>query len=221
MRVLAAYGLDDTLKLDQERTFVKSIFLLQVVHPDDLDVPKDTIIHDLEITDVRCLGPTQQPPAPFSFPHSTQIPPLGTQYSVHPLGGDYSDSSLSPKDCQSDSNMKLLPRPGPYPISLEPHCHLAQLLCTLPQFLIPEDDTTYACTFLPLPIVSEKHHIYKVWWTRCGALSRQGRVLEWSRGCGQPRMMKSGKFLGGSKREVVARTGGQAGLGGGRGYIIS
>uniref|UniRef100_A0A9L0TQY6 Monooxygenase DBH like 2 n=1 Tax=Equus caballus TaxID=9796 RepID=A0A9L0TQY6_HORSE len=28
-------------------------------------------------------------------------------------------------------------------------------------FLIPEDDTTYACTFLPLPIVSKKHHIYK------------------------------------------------------------
>ncbi|XP_055979929.1 putative DBH-like monooxygenase protein 2 [Sorex fumeus] len=79
VRVLTAYGLDDTLKLDQERTFVKSIFLLQIVHPDDLKVPEDTIIHDLELTD----------------------------------------------------------------------------------FLIPEDDTTYACTFLPLPIVNEKHHIYK------------------------------------------------------------
>uniref|UniRef100_A0A671EUR9 DOMON domain-containing protein n=1 Tax=Rhinolophus ferrumequinum TaxID=59479 RepID=A0A671EUR9_RHIFE len=79
MSVQAAYGLDDTPRLDRERTFVKSIFLLQVVHPDDLDVPEDTIIHDLEITD----------------------------------------------------------------------------------FLIPEDDTTYACTFLPLPIVSKKHHIYK------------------------------------------------------------
>ncbi|KAG8523360.1 putative DBH-like monooxygenase protein 2 [Galemys pyrenaicus] len=79
MRVLAAYGPDDTLKLDRERTFVKSIFLLQVVHPDDLEVPEDTIIHDLELVD----------------------------------------------------------------------------------YLIPEDDTTYACTFLPLPIVSEKHHIYK------------------------------------------------------------
>eukprot|EP00069_Balaena_mysticetus_P011320 bmy_21251T0 len=79
VRVLAAYGPDDTLKLDWEHTFVKSIFLLQIVHPDDLDVPEDTIIHDLEITD----------------------------------------------------------------------------------FLIPEDDTTYACTFLPLPIVSKKHHIYK------------------------------------------------------------
>ncbi|XP_027824193.3 putative DBH-like monooxygenase protein 2 [Ovis aries] len=79
VRVLAAYGLDDTPKIDRERTFVKSIFLLQIVHPDDLDAPEDTIIHDLEITD----------------------------------------------------------------------------------FLIPEDDTTYACTFLPLPIVSKKHHIYK------------------------------------------------------------
>ncbi|XP_019605410.2 putative DBH-like monooxygenase protein 2 [Rhinolophus sinicus] len=79
MSVQAAYGLDDTPRLDRERTFVKSIFLLQVIHPDDLDVPEDTVIHDLEITD----------------------------------------------------------------------------------FLIPEDDTTYACTFLPLPIVSKKHHIYK------------------------------------------------------------
>ncbi|XP_010606010.1 putative DBH-like monooxygenase protein 2 [Fukomys damarensis] len=79
MRVLTAYGLDDTLKLRRERTFVKSIFLLQIFHPDDLDFPMDTMIHDLEITD----------------------------------------------------------------------------------FLIPEDDTTYACTFLPLPIVSEKHHIFK------------------------------------------------------------
>ncbi|XP_028381024.1 putative DBH-like monooxygenase protein 2 isoform X1 [Phyllostomus discolor] len=79
MRVLAAYGPDDTLQLDRERMFVKSIFLLQIFHPDDLDVPENTIIHDLEITD----------------------------------------------------------------------------------FLIPEDDTTYACTFLPLPIVSEKHHIYR------------------------------------------------------------
>ncbi|XP_059963728.1 putative DBH-like monooxygenase protein 2 [Mesoplodon densirostris] len=76
VRVLAAYGPDDTLKLDWECTSVKSIFLLQIVHP---DVPEDTIIHDLEITD----------------------------------------------------------------------------------FLIPEDDTTYACTFFPLSIVSKKHHIYK------------------------------------------------------------
>ncbi|MBZ3887721.1 DBH-like monooxygenase protein 2 [Sciurus carolinensis] len=79
IRVLTAYGLDDTLKLDPERTFVKSIFLLQIIHPDDLEVPEEIIVHDLEITD----------------------------------------------------------------------------------FLIPEDDTTYACTFLPLPIVSKKHHIYK------------------------------------------------------------
>ncbi|OWK06258.1 hypothetical protein Celaphus_00012329 [Cervus elaphus hippelaphus] len=51
VRVLAAYGLDDTLKMDRERTFVKPIFLLQIIHPDDLDAPEDTIIHDLEITD--------------------------------------------------------------------------------------------------------------------------------------------------------------------------
>lgn len=68
MRVLAAYGLDDTLKLDRERTFVKSIFLLQIAHPDDLDVPEDTIIHDLEITDVRPLYPhPHTPPAPFPW----------------------------------------------------------------------------------------------------------------------------------------------------------
>lgn len=65
IRVLAAYGLDDTLKLDRDRTFVKSIFLLQIVHPDDLDVPEDTIIHDLELTDVRALHPTQPSPSPL------------------------------------------------------------------------------------------------------------------------------------------------------------
>ncbi|XP_070592272.1 putative DBH-like monooxygenase protein 2 [Erythrolamprus reginae] len=31
----------------------------------------------------------------------------------------------------------------------------------LNDFPVPEDDTTYACTFLPLPIVKTKHHIYK------------------------------------------------------------
>lgn len=72
MRVLATYGLDDTLKLDRERTFVKSIFLLQIFHPDDLDVPEDSIIHDLEITDVRSLCPTQPPPARFPPSHSVQ-----------------------------------------------------------------------------------------------------------------------------------------------------
>ncbi|XP_020033575.1 putative DBH-like monooxygenase protein 2 [Castor canadensis] len=79
MRVLAAYGLDDTLKLSRKRAFVKSIFLLQITYHDDEDLPEDTMTHDLEITD----------------------------------------------------------------------------------FLIPEDDTTYACMFLPLPIVNKKHHIYK------------------------------------------------------------
>lgn len=64
------------------------------------------------------------------------------------------------------------PRP---PSQAPPFLHLpgrlaprpAQPLCVLPQFLIPEDDTTYACTFLPLPIVSKKHHIYKVTWAAC------------------------------------------------------
>lgn len=65
MRVLAAYGLDDTLKLHPERTFVKSIFLLQIIHPDDLEVPEDTIIHDLELTDVRLYHTTQLPAFPF------------------------------------------------------------------------------------------------------------------------------------------------------------
>ncbi|KAM8980851.1 LOW QUALITY PROTEIN: putative DBH-like monooxygenase protein 2 [Sarcophilus harrisii] len=77
--VLAAYGLDDTIRLERNRTFVKSIYLLQIIHPDDLTTPGSTIIHDLEIRD----------------------------------------------------------------------------------FLIPEDDTTYICTFLLLPIVKKKHHIYK------------------------------------------------------------
>lgn len=72
VRVLAAYGLDDTLKLDQERIFVKSIFLLQIFHPDDLKVPEDTIIHDLEIVDVRFLNPTPPTPAPYPFPLSAK-----------------------------------------------------------------------------------------------------------------------------------------------------
>nr|XP_004661136.2 putative DBH-like monooxygenase protein 2 [Jaculus jaculus] len=79
LRLLAAYGLDDTVKLSREQTFIKSLFLLQVIYHDVVDDPQETIIHDLEITD----------------------------------------------------------------------------------FLIPEVDTTYACIFLPLPIVNKKHHIYK------------------------------------------------------------
>jgi hypothetical protein len=57
MRVLAAYGLDDTLKLSRKRAFVKSIFLLQITYHDDEDLPEDTMTHDLEITDVRPLYP--------------------------------------------------------------------------------------------------------------------------------------------------------------------
>lgn len=79
MRVLAAYGLDDMLKLDPERTFVKSIFLLQILHPDDHDVPEDTIIHDLEITDVRS-HPASSSPLPI-FPVNPHPPlVLNTQY---------------------------------------------------------------------------------------------------------------------------------------------
>lgn len=53
MRVLAAYGLDDIPKMNPERTFVKSIFLLQMLQYDDQDAPEDTIIHDLAISNVR------------------------------------------------------------------------------------------------------------------------------------------------------------------------
>lgn len=74
MRVLATYGLDDVPKLDPERIFVKSIFLLQKIHPDEYDVPEDTIIHDLEIADVRPLCPSQPPP---HFPSSPD-PPLAS-----------------------------------------------------------------------------------------------------------------------------------------------
>ena len=82
MRVLAAYGLDDTPKMDRERTFVKPIFLLQIIHPDDLDAPEDTIIHDLEITDVRT--PPSFPVTSSPLPPSTQSRPSScTQYSVH------------------------------------------------------------------------------------------------------------------------------------------
>ncbi|XP_007950965.1 putative DBH-like monooxygenase protein 2 [Orycteropus afer afer] len=81
VRVLAAYGQDDTLTLNPEHTFVKSIFLLQIVHPDDLDVPEDTIIHDLEITDV---WPFTLPshPAPFPSSHSRLAPLLVPTFST-------------------------------------------------------------------------------------------------------------------------------------------
>uniref|UniRef100_A0A1B8XY04 DOMON domain-containing protein n=1 Tax=Xenopus tropicalis TaxID=8364 RepID=A0A1B8XY04_XENTR len=35
------------------------------------------------------------------------------------------------------------------------------ILCFIRQFLIPEEDTTYACSFIPLPQVATKHHIVK------------------------------------------------------------
>lgn len=79
MRVLAAYGLDDTPKIDRERTFVKSIFLLQIVHPDDLDAPEDTIIHDLEITDVRPPPSCPVTSSPLPTFHFTQT------FLLHPI----------------------------------------------------------------------------------------------------------------------------------------
>lgn len=53
MRVLAAYGLDDVPKMSPEHTFVKSIFLLQILQYDDEDAPEDTVIYDLKISNVR------------------------------------------------------------------------------------------------------------------------------------------------------------------------
>lgn len=77
VRVLAAYGPDDTPKLDRKRIFVKSIFLLQIVHPDDLELPDDTIIHDLELTDVSPHYFTNLRVFPFppsySTPNSMQV----------------------------------------------------------------------------------------------------------------------------------------------------
>ena len=77
--MLAAYGLDDTPKIDRERTFVKSIFLLQIVHPDDLDAPEDTIIHDLEITDVRPPPSCPVTSSPLPTFHSIQT------FLLHPI----------------------------------------------------------------------------------------------------------------------------------------
>ncbi|NWX11504.1 MOXD2 protein, partial [Aegotheles bennettii] len=33
---------------------------------------------------------------------------------------------------------------------------------TLDNFAVPVEETKYACTFMPLPMVKQKHHIYKV-----------------------------------------------------------
>ncbi|NXK28283.1 MOXD2 protein, partial [Arenaria interpres] len=32
----------------------------------------------------------------------------------------------------------------------------------LDNFAVPVEETKYACTFIPLPMVKQKHHIYKV-----------------------------------------------------------
>lgn len=71
MRVLAAYGLDDIPKMSREHTFVKSIFLLQILQYDDQDAPEDTITYDLKISNVR--------------PHHTiYLPPLFFHLPIHP-----------------------------------------------------------------------------------------------------------------------------------------
>lgn len=86
VRVLAAYGPDDTPKLDRKRIFVKSIFLLQIVHPDDLELPDDTIIHDLELTDVSPHYFTNLLVFPFppsySTPNSMQVLDKGLKTSL-------------------------------------------------------------------------------------------------------------------------------------------
>ncbi|NXP03903.1 MOXD2 protein, partial [Thinocorus orbignyianus] len=40
--------------------------------------------------------------------------------------------------------------------------NLNSCICFLFQFAIPVEETKYACTFIPLPMVKQKHHIYKV-----------------------------------------------------------
>lgn len=67
MRVLAAYGLDDVPRMNRERTFVKSIFLLQMLQYDDQDAPEDTIIHDLTISNVRPHHHTARLPPPVAL----------------------------------------------------------------------------------------------------------------------------------------------------------
>jgi hypothetical protein len=79
MRVLAAYGPDDIPKMSREHTFVKSIFLLQMLQYDDQDAPEDTIIHDLKISNVRPHHTIYLPP-PFSISSLIPDPSSCTQY---------------------------------------------------------------------------------------------------------------------------------------------
>lgn len=90
MRVLAAYGLDDIPKMNRERTFVKSIFLLQMLQYDDQDAPEDTIIHDLTINNVRLPICLHLFPSPCSF----QTPHLGSNTHTF-LRVTYPESSLA------------------------------------------------------------------------------------------------------------------------------
>lgn len=83
MRVLAAYGLDDIPKMSREHTFVKSIFLLQILQYDDQDAPEDTIIHDLKISNVRSHHTIYLPP-PFAISPFTPDVSSCTQYLYIP-----------------------------------------------------------------------------------------------------------------------------------------
>uniref|UniRef100_A0A8C0GQE9 DOMON domain-containing protein n=1 Tax=Chelonoidis abingdonii TaxID=106734 RepID=A0A8C0GQE9_CHEAB len=78
-RLISAFGTDDTVQFSKGQRFLKSLFLMRVISPTELNDPKIFFTHDLKLND----------------------------------------------------------------------------------FPIPVDETTYACTFIPLPIVKQKHHIYK------------------------------------------------------------
>ncbi|XP_067421788.1 putative DBH-like monooxygenase protein 2 [Emydura macquarii macquarii] len=78
-RLISAFGTDDTLQFSKGQRFIKSVFLMRVINPAELNEPKIFFTYDLMLND----------------------------------------------------------------------------------FPVPVEETTYACTFIPLPIVKQKHHIYK------------------------------------------------------------
>ncbi|XP_062984506.1 putative DBH-like monooxygenase protein 2 [Elgaria multicarinata webbii] len=79
LRLMAAYGTDDTIDFFKGKIIYKSLFLMMLYNEEDLHMPSVYHVYDLKLND----------------------------------------------------------------------------------FPIPVDETTYACTFIPLPIVKTKHHIYK------------------------------------------------------------
>uniref|UniRef100_A0A663EFU7 DOMON domain-containing protein n=1 Tax=Aquila chrysaetos chrysaetos TaxID=223781 RepID=A0A663EFU7_AQUCH len=63
---------------------------------------------------------------------------------------------------QATSQTNLLSRPTfPVHISELPGEPSGDSCVFLFQFAVPVEETTYACTFIPLPVVKQKHHIYK------------------------------------------------------------